>query len=79
MNDRELDRHTPLHEVIRCIQLAVKNLSDNEYIYADDDACTNINHEEVGVIINLLSHIKCSAVDISDSETMAAYMTMFED
>jgi hypothetical protein len=61
--DTELDRHSPLHEIIECLFVAIQNLSSNEYIYKDDDDGTNIHSEEVQVVINLLSHSGVSATD----------------
>ena len=66
--DTELNRHDPLWKVIQCMQLAIKELSDNEYAYADDDLSTNIHHEEISVIINHLKHgNEWSAIQYSDS------------
>jgi len=78
-NDTELDRHSPLADVIECMLIAVQNLSDNEYIYKDDAADTNIHTEEVQVIINQLRHSNVDAIEVADTMTALAYKGMFDD
>lgn len=66
--DNEIDRLSPLHEVIACMQKAIKNLSPNEYVYADDEKGTNIHHEEIDIIIHHLKYgNEWSAIEYSDS------------
>ena len=68
MKDKEIDRLYPLHEVIACMQNAIKALSDNEYIYSDDEHGTTIHHEEIDVIIHHLKYgNEWSAIEYSDS------------
>lgn len=63
-----LDRSSSLWRVITCMRDAILQLSDNDYIYADDKEHTNISHEEVSVIINHLTHgNEWSAIQYSDS------------
>ena len=78
MKDNELDRHSPLSEIIKCMLVAVQNLSSNEYIYQDDEAGTNISIEEVNVIINQLSHSNVDAIEIADYMEAEAYRDVFE-
>ena len=78
-NDNELDRHSPLADVIECMLSAIQNLSDNEYIYKDDSADTNIHTEEVQVIINQLRHSNVDAIEVTDTMEALAYKAMFED
>ena len=64
----ELDRHSSLWQVIRCMQNAIKELSDSENCYADDEEGTHILHEEVDVIVNHLTHgNEWSAIQYSDA------------
>ena len=66
-NDDDLDRHSALWRVVGCMQEAIQQLSDNDYIYADNGESTNIHHEEVDVIVKHLTHgNEWSAIQYSD-------------
>jgi len=68
IHDLTLDRHSSLWQVVRCMQNAIKQMSDNDNCYADDEEGTNISHEEVDVIINHLTHgNEWSAIQYSDA------------
>ena len=74
ITDLTLDRHSSLWQVVRCMQNAIKQMSDNEHCYADDEEGTTISHEEVDVIVNHLTHgNEWSAIQYSD------FMDMEED
>lgn len=67
VHDTELDRHSALWRVIQCLLDECRELSSNEYIYADDAAGTNVHIEEVEIIINHLKHGRAPcAIQISD-------------
>ena len=61
--DSDLDRHSPLTEILQCLLASHRSFTDNEYIYHENTA---ISLEEINVIINLLSHSNADAVEISD-------------
>lgn len=68
--DNELDRHSPISDVLKLLFEGHQNLTDLEYCYdhrsVDILSEKSIHKEEVEVIINLLSHTKLSAVEIAD-------------